>query len=193
MAQDKKSFVLYCDILSMVRKLSKVQAGELFLTILAYVNDENPIITDKLIDIAFDPIKLQLKRDLIKYEDKKIKWSEAGKRSAELRNAGIIQQTLTNDEKKEQTSTVNVNVNDTVTVTVNKNSIKKDDFVAQIIGAFQKSYFEIFDSEYVLLSKGKERAAASKILQLYKTKYPDANSETTIETLSNFFKNCCMN
>lgn len=75
----------------------------------------------------------------------------------------------------------------------NVKKVKEDaDFLSKIIGAFQTSYFEIFGTEYVLMAKGKERAAASKILQLYKTKYPDANSETTIESLSAFFKNCCM-
>ena len=68
MAENKKSFVLYADIIHMVRKMPKDKIADLFLTILAYVNDENPVIEDLLVDIAFEPIKLQLKRDLQKYE-----------------------------------------------------------------------------------------------------------------------------
>jgi hypothetical protein len=68
MAVNKKSFLLYCDIIHTVKKLSKEQAGELFLTILSYVNDENPNPNDQIIDLVFEPIKQQLKRDLKNYE-----------------------------------------------------------------------------------------------------------------------------
>lgn len=71
MAENKKSFVLYTDIIHMVRKMPKDSIADLFLTILSYVNDENPVIENLLVDIAFEPIKLQLKRDLQKYEGTK--------------------------------------------------------------------------------------------------------------------------
>jgi hypothetical protein len=69
MASGKKSFLLYCDIRSMVSKLPKEKQGELFMMILDYVNDLNPITDDLLLEIAFDPIKNQLKRDLKTYEN----------------------------------------------------------------------------------------------------------------------------
>jgi len=69
MAQGKKSFVLYCDLIHTIKKMEKEKAGELFLTILEYVNDNNPIIKDSLIDLVFEPIKQQFKRDLIKYNN----------------------------------------------------------------------------------------------------------------------------
>jgi hypothetical protein len=93
------------------------------------------------------------------------------------------------EETRRQRESLNIDNNDK---NVKNDKNKKDDFVSQIIESFQKSYFEIFGSEYVLMAKGKERAAASKILQLYKSKYPDANSEKTICDLAAFFKNCCM-
>jgi hypothetical protein len=68
MATNKKSFLLYCDIIYTVKKLSNDQAGELFKTILSYVNDENPQTPDLIIDLVFEPIKQQLKRDLRVYE-----------------------------------------------------------------------------------------------------------------------------
>jgi len=68
---------------------------------------------------------------------------------------------------------------------------KKDDFVAQIIRAFQKSYFEFFSQEYALLNMGKERAAAGKILALYKQKFPDHSSTESLSGLSIFFTKCC--
>lgn len=68
MADGKKSFLLYCDIQSTINKLSDEQAGRLFKTILSYVNDENPIVDDLLLDVVFEPIKVSLKRDLKRYE-----------------------------------------------------------------------------------------------------------------------------
>lgn len=69
MAKDKKSFILYCDIIHTVRLLSEKQKSELFMLILAYVNDENPNNPDDpIVKIAFEPIKQTLKRDLLKYE-----------------------------------------------------------------------------------------------------------------------------
>lgn len=76
MAVEKKSFILYSDLITTVEKLvikdreqKTNYAGELFLHVLQYVNDQNPIPVDFIIEIAFDPIKKQLKRDLEKYEE----------------------------------------------------------------------------------------------------------------------------
>jgi hypothetical protein len=70
MAEDKKSFLLYADLIHTVKKLPKEKVGDLFLTILEYVNDMNPTVDDILVDIAFEPIKQQLKRDLRHWEEK---------------------------------------------------------------------------------------------------------------------------
>ena len=42
MADNKKSFLLYCDLIHTVQKLSDDQAGKLFKHVLEYVNDLNP-------------------------------------------------------------------------------------------------------------------------------------------------------
>jgi hypothetical protein len=68
MAVNKKSFVLYTDQRSYFDKLNDQEAGQLIKHIFSYVNDENPNPVDRIIDLSFEPIKLQLKRDLIKYE-----------------------------------------------------------------------------------------------------------------------------
>lgn len=68
MADGKNSFILYTDIIHTIQKLSNEKAGELFKHVLMYVNDQNPTTTDPLIEIAFEPIKQALKRDLKKYE-----------------------------------------------------------------------------------------------------------------------------
>jgi hypothetical protein len=68
MAKDKKSFIIYCDVIHTVEKLSDEQAGALFKHLLRYVNDQNPSAEDIVTEIAFEPIKQSLKRDLNKYE-----------------------------------------------------------------------------------------------------------------------------
>lgn len=73
MAEDKNGFLLYKDLIKTVQKLPKDKAGELFMHILKYVNDENPETDDLLIEVAFEPVKQKLKRDLKKYEETKEK------------------------------------------------------------------------------------------------------------------------
>ena len=68
MAKDKNSFLIYCDIIHTVEKLDDLQAGKLFKHLLKYVNDLNPVADDIVTEIAFEPIKQSLKRDLQKYE-----------------------------------------------------------------------------------------------------------------------------
>ena len=73
MAEDKNGFLLYKDLIKTVQKLPKDKAGELFMHILKYVNDEEPETDDLLIEVAFEPVKQKLKRDLKKYEETKEK------------------------------------------------------------------------------------------------------------------------
>jgi hypothetical protein len=80
MAKNKKSFILYCDIIHTVDKLPDEVAGKLFKTILNYVNDKNPEPEELILQIAFEPIKHQLKRDLKDWEVKRKKRSDAGYR-----------------------------------------------------------------------------------------------------------------
>lgn len=145
MAENKKSFVLYADLKHTVNQLPNDKAGELFKHILSYVNDENPKTDDIIVNIAFEPIKQQLKRDLIKWEDTREKRSKAGKISAEKRNKKKQKPTnLTSVESVEQkptNSTVNVNVNDTVNV--NDNIYRKFDHLS-----ITKKEFEELNKEY---------------------------------------------
>ena len=79
MAENKKSFILYCDIIHTVKKLPKDKQADLFVHILEYVNDMNPITDDFVVEIAFEPIKQALKRDLLKYEKIRQRNAENGK------------------------------------------------------------------------------------------------------------------
>ena len=68
MATDKKSFLIYCDIIHTVEQLTDEQAGDLFKHLLRYVNDQDPQSDSVITKIAFEPIRQALKRDLEKYE-----------------------------------------------------------------------------------------------------------------------------
>jgi hypothetical protein len=124
MAQNKKSFVLYSDSQGLVNQLPDDVAGRLLKHIFAYVNDEEPKTDELLVNIAFEPIKMQLKRDLIKWDETKEVRSKAGLASAEARRLKKEnQQNSTNStsvdfvENNLTKSTVSVNVNDNVNVT----------------------------------------------------------------------------
>lgn len=115
MATDKASFLLYRDIKPMVDKLSDEQAGRLLKHILAYVNDEAPELDDQLLQIAFEPIKQSLKRDLKKWEDKREKARDAGrkgglKRVENLKQKQAYQANALNAKRPQADQAVSVSV-----------------------------------------------------------------------------------
>jgi hypothetical protein len=113
MAINKKSFVLYSDQKVIIDLLTDEQAGKLLKHLLAYVNDENPVLDDVLLNIAFAPIKLQLKRDLEKWDDIKLVRSKNGKAGGV--KSGEAKRSKTKQTKQsEANEAVNVNVNDNV-------------------------------------------------------------------------------
>jgi hypothetical protein len=112
MAKDKKSFILYVDQKDLWNKLPDEVAGKLIKHIYAYVSDENPTSDDLIVNIAFEPIKQQLKRDLKLFEEKRVKRSEAG-----IAGANKRWQTIANDSKRiKPIAKIADNVNDNVNV-----------------------------------------------------------------------------
>jgi len=136
MANGKKSIVLYTDLIYTVNKLTDVKAGKLFKHILRYVNDENPQTNDMIINIAFEPIKQQLKRDLQKWEGIREKRSLAGKASAKSKKQKPTKSTSVKSvEQKPTKSTVNVNVS------VNDNVINNKQVIfLESLKEFQKEF-----------------------------------------------------
>ena len=131
MAKDKKSFILYVDQKDLWNKLPDVIAGKLIKHIYSYVNDENPNSADLIVEIAFEPIKQQLKRDLKLFEEKRVKRSEAGlagatKRWKEMPNDANEWQTIANDSKR-----INGIAKIADNVNVNDNVISKDIYTKQ--------------------------------------------------------------
>lgn len=126
MAEHKKSFVLYADLIHVVKKLVEHdrsnktnRAGELFLHVLEYVNDNDPVPIDFIVDMAFEPIKIQLKRDLAKWEVQRGSRVESGRsggiKSGESRR-NYLKANEASASKSKQTQ-----ANEAVTVTVTDN------------------------------------------------------------------------
>lgn len=148
MAVNKTSFVLYSDSKSIIDLLTNEQAGLLLKTLFAYVNDENPKIDDS-IALVFEMIKLQLKRDLKKWEKIKEGRSLAGKASAEAKRlAKLNEQNLTNPtnvdfvQQTSTNSTVSVSVNDSVSVNVINIEERKVNFANSL-----KHYLPIYGKD----------------------------------------------
>jgi hypothetical protein len=118
MAENKKSFLLYCDLIHTVNKMPNEKAGELLKHILSYVNDEEPTTDDLIIQLTFEPIKQSLKRDLVKYEKTRLRNIEnINKRWENTKNTSGINR-IPNDTK----NTVSDSVSDSVSV----NDIKEN-------------------------------------------------------------------
>jgi len=143
--QGKKSFVLYTDQREVFDELSDEDAGKLIKHIFAYVNDEDPITEDKLLKVAFLPIKTQLKRDLKIWDEKKSQRVEAGKKGG-LAKSSNAKQTLakpSNATNDVANLGVNVNVNDNVN-DINKDALISLDEVEEEMGKekpMQRSFF----------------------------------------------------
>ena len=142
MADKKNSFILYTDLIHTINKIPDVEAGLLFKHILAYVNDENPTTDNMIVEISFEPIKQQLKRDLKVWEDIKETKSESGKignlkrwhkdlykqvteNKISIKEAYVIadHRKASHTDKVQSHPIANIAVNDNVTVNVNDNDI----------------------------------------------------------------------
>jgi len=116
MAENKKSVLLYCDLIHTVGPLTDEEAGRLFKHYLAYINDLSPEPIDRLTGLLFEPIKQNLKRDLLK-------WKEKSERNSNIAKAGW-------EKRKDANACERMGMNaknaDIVTDTVNDIVIVKD-------------------------------------------------------------------
>ena len=136
MAKDKKSFILYTDQSGVFNQLPDEIAGKLIKHIFAYVNDENPISEDLIINIAFEPIKQSLKRDLKRYEEYVDKQSVNGAKGGRPKkpNETQITQPFIEKPKKADSVSDSVNVNDSV------NKRKRKVFIKPTIKDIKKEF-----------------------------------------------------
>jgi len=108
MAENKKSFILYADQQGVINQLPDDVAGRLIKHIFAYVNDENPITDELIVNIAFEPIKQTLKRDLRRWEEYIEKQSLNGKKGGRPKKTNETQKTQAFLEKPKKADSVSV-------------------------------------------------------------------------------------
>ena len=135
MAKDKKTVQFYADWYETFKALDNETAGKLIKHMFSFVNDEDPVSEDQLINLLFIPFKATFERDLVKWKAMVEKRSNAGKASAEAKKKKLTenqpvknqqnQQVLTSVESVEQTSTKSTD-RDTDTDTDTDTDIDKD-------------------------------------------------------------------
>lgn len=153
MAENKKSFLLYCDVIHTVAKLTDEQAGDVFKHILAYVNDLNPTPNNVITEIVFEPIKQQLKRDLTRWEGERSKRSEAGKKGMAERwkKDNNDMPTITEDNNVIDPITL---VTDNVTVTVNvTDNVIIEKYKTVLMSAIEMADVPDQHKEYFVIAK----------------------------------------
>jgi len=74
--------------------------------------------------------------------------------------------------------------------TINPAGSAKLDFIDQIILAWQEVHSIVRKSDYAITARGKERAAAGKVLDIFKKKYPEDNSEMIMNRMREYFAKC---
>ena len=152
MAEYKKSFIAYADWKETFDKLPDDVAGKLIKHIFAYVNNENPISNDYVIEAIFSNIKNTLKRDLRKWETQLDQRREAGKRSAEQRALKKINERSISLNETQRNSTVSDSVSVSVSVSVS-DITKLNNFFLSEIKISDDSNFFIIDEEKIEASK----------------------------------------
>lgn len=187
MAQDKKGFILYTDLIHTVRKLPVEKRGEFFMLILEYVNDLDPETDDLLLDIAFEPVKQNLKRDLKKYETIQEKRREAGKKGglksgkkraseakkAKEASASKTKQRLTGEAN--EPVNVNVSVNESVSVSDN---VKEKESEYRALNFLKINYPQRFETEFLMRHKSKIKEP-KKFAEIFNDKVDTENLEYT--------------
>ena len=191
MATDKKSFILYCDTQDLINQLPDEVAGKLLKHIFAYVNDENPQSDDILLNVAFAPIKAQLKRDLKAYEGKRKERSRSGilgnlKKYHEDLYDRVVSDDLTIDEAQniaksriaiQSDAKLADNVNDNVNVNDSDNDILLE----------KETKSKRFNFKNELIALGVDESIASDWLKVRKNKKA-TNSKTAFEGLVTQFQ-----
>lgn len=190
MAQGKTSFILYTDLLSVIKKIvlkdredKTNNGGELFLHILEYVNDNDPIPINFIVDMVFEPIKTTLKRDLKKFEFYIDKQRENGAKGGRPKKA--IETQITQPFIPEPKKADSVTVTDSVSVTEsdNEKSISNSSFKNTLLKNENwkktiSTHFKITDEEVV-----------TKLNEFYNHLETDIKTHPNLNEFAKHFKN----
>lgn len=200
MAENKKSFILYCDIIHTVKKLPKDKQADLFVHILEYVNDMNPITDDFVVEIAFEPIKQALKRDLLKYEKIRQRNAENGKTggrpkkvvedepvevtkaSKPKKPSGLIGNPKNPSEPKKADIGIDIGIG------IDIDNEKEDIIISDEIKKLKESFIDFnkwLDSETIFVRKIKTQMTEEQFIKL-KKKYNSVQIMNTVLNLENY-------
>ena len=174
---EKDSFVLYNSFYEPIKTLKNEQLGKLLRAIFNYTTN-GEITQDSEILVAFMFIKNQLDIDSKKWEQERIKRSEAGKKGMASRWNNKDNNVITNDNKNNSvinsitkiTDNVNENVNVNVNVNENeyiKENIKRKNFIKPTIEEIQEycterhnginanAFYDFYESKNWMVGKNK--------------------------------------
>ena len=131
MAEGKKKVIVYADWINQFKDLTDEEAGKLIKHFFEYINDLNPV-SDRLIELLFNPIKATLKRDLESWLNKQKTNKENGlkggrpKKTETQNNPNNPVGFLETQNNPQKGVSVNDNVNDNVKVNDKVNVNVKD-------------------------------------------------------------------
>jgi len=193
MAENKKSFIAYCDWGATFNALPDAEAGQLVKHLFAYVNDENPTTDNVLINAVFANIKQQLKRDLVKWELTSGERSDAGRlggiKSGEARRIKKEQ----SEANEANASISKQNEHDTVTDTVTVKEKKKfnifDDFEKCVLREQDIENFKNICNEFVETHKRVQQLSeplTSFDLHRLILKYGKNNTLKVLDNMENY-------
>lgn len=213
MATGKNSFVLYTDLIHTVEKMPDDKAGLLLKHILAYVNDLNPETDDLIVQLTFEPIKQQLKRDLKKWESELSEKSEGGqwgnlkrwhkdiylrakKDNLSLTDAmRLVSESIPSDTDTIQSlpiASIAVSVNDSVSVSdnvsVNKRKKSEDFSNPVVLSEFEQTLKSFFEMRVKIKKPATERAKELILSEL--DKLAGSDESLKIQILNQSIRNC---
>lgn len=175
-AESKKAFVLYNDYENVFEMLTDEEAGKLVKHLFAYVNNKDSELEDRLLKLTFEPIRLQLNRDIQKYELIRQEKVKAGKKGG-LKSGENRRKPKQNEANEADASFLKQNeANEAVTVT----DTDTDTDTLSIEGAhdWKKSFDEYKDQVRKAFIKVTQDNTWMQKQQEY---YPNINIKKSIE------------
>lgn len=182
MAKEKKSFILYADQQGVFNQLPDEIAGRLIKHIFAYVNDEQPVTDELIINIAFEPIKQCLKRDLCRWKEYLDKQSVNGKKGGRPKKPNESEKTQAFLEKPKKADSVSVSVNDSVNV----NEKEKDTPFETIWNLYGKVGNRKTSLEKWEKFKSEERKQIELHIPLYVKNHTDNDKQSFLPHLTTY-------
>ena len=162
MATGKKKIVVYADWKASFDALTNEEAGLLIKHFFAYVNDENPVSENRIVQLMFEPIKATLKRDLESWETTRTQRIQAGSKGGKQKVANA---------KKIKQKVANVAVIDSVSVSVSDNvndiSFKKETKYSFKNELLKLNFDEVLVEEWLSIRKAKKARNTETALKAF--------------------------